>query len=274
MIRFALNHRVAPNYTLQQFFDLATTLGISEVEIRNELPGVAIADGTPAATVRQEADRRGLAILSINALYPFNMWSAERAKQARELIDYAAACGARGIVMCPLNDPAYKCSDAERLAALRQALTELAPMLRGAGVTGLVEPLGFPECSLRLKREAVEAIDAVNGADVLQLVHDTFHHYVAGEAEFFPARTGLVHISGVADPAVAADRMRDPHRVLVDVKDRLDNVGQIRDLLSGGYEGPLSFEPFADSVSTSPDIRAALTESMRVIREADATPAR
>ena len=48
-----LNHRVAPRLSLTAFFDLAVQLGIKDVEIRNELPGVAIADGTPAETVRR-----------------------------------------------------------------------------------------------------------------------------------------------------------------------------------------------------------------------------
>ena len=265
MTIFALNHRVAPTLSLTGFFDLAAALGITEVEIRNELPGVAIADGTPASVVREEAAKRGLTILSINALYPFNIWTAERATQAASLIDYAAACGAKGIVMCPLNDANYAPSDGERLAALRTALEHLAPLLRKAGIVGLVEPLGFAECSLRLKREAVEAIDAVGGSDVFKLVHDTFHHHVAGETVMFPERTGLVHISGVSDPAVRADQMRDPHRVLVDADDTLDNVGQVRALLAGGYMGPLSFEPFADSVSDDPDIAASLKASIAFV---------
>ena len=60
-------------------------------------------------------------------------------------------------------------------------------------------------------------------------MHDTFHHHLAGETEFFPERTGIVHISGVVDPDVAVDDMLDPHRVLVDDADRLENVPQIRD---------------------------------------------
>ncbi|MDX7952338.1 TIM barrel protein [Lichenihabitans sp. Uapishka_5] len=264
----ALNHRVAPAASLTAFFDLAVALGITDVEIRNELPGVAIADGTPPETVRREADARGLTILTINALYPFNIWTAERAAQAEALIGYAAACDAKGIVMCPFNDAAYQADAAERSARLRTALTELAPLLRRAGIVGLVEPLGFPECSLRLKRDAVVAIDAVGGGDVFKLVHDTFHHYVAGETEFFPERTGLVHISGVIEPAVARDDMKDAHRVLVDADDRLDNLGQIRTLAAAGYTGPLSFEPFADGVSNAADIRGVLQHSIALVRGA------
>ncbi len=262
---FALNHMAAPRRNLRDFFALARDLGIDRVEIRNDLQGRSIADGIPAGDVRAEADRAGLSIASINALYPFNVWSEERAGQARELIAYAAACGAQGIVMCPLNDPAHRASEEERLAALRGALAALKPMLASAGVTGLVEPLGFAESSLRLKREAVDAIRAVDGTGTFALVHDTFHHHVAGEVELFPGMTGLVHVSGVVDPAIGVGRMRDAHRVLVDERDLLDNLGQVRALLAGGYRGPLSFEPFAPQVHDMDDVAGAIRGSMQFI---------
>ena len=110
----------------------------------------------------------------------------------------------------------------------------MAPMLRARGLVGLVEPLGFPVSSLRTKRQALDAIDAAGAADVYQLVHDTFHHHLAGETEFFPDRTGIVHISGVVDPAVEVDAMLDPHRVLVDPGDRLENLAPDPRLWSGG----------------------------------------
>ncbi len=273
MNAFGLNHRVAPTASLTAFFDLASSLGVGDVEIRNDLPGAAIADGTPPDVVRREAESRGLTILSINALYPFDVWTRERAGQASDLIDYAAACRAGGVVLCPLNDGSPRAAASDRLAAVRDALAALAPMLRSAGIVGLVEPLGFTGCSLRLKREALEAIDAVDGADAFRLVHDTFHHHVSREAEMFPRRTGLVHISGVVDPAVSREAMRDPHRVLVDAADRVGNLDQIRALSAGGYAGPLSFEPFADDGSNAAAIGARLAESMEVIRHAQSIPA-
>lgn len=269
---FALNHMAAPRQPLSGFLDLAVALGVERVEIRNDIRGTAIADGTPPAIVRDEAKARKLTILSINALYPFNIWTVERAEQARRMIAYAAACGAQGIVMCPLNDAAYQATDAERLQALRTALAALKPLLSDAGVTGLVEPLGFAECSLRLKREAVEAIDAVNGSAIFKLVHDTFHHHVAGETALFAAETGLVHISGVDDPTVPASAMRDPHRVLVDGGDLIDNIGQVRALVGRGYAGPLSFEPFAERVAALADPKDAVAASMRFVRDAIQEP--
>ncbi len=264
-IAFALNHMAAPRLGLEDFLALARGLGVSAVEIRNDLPGTATSDGTPPGDVKRAAERAGLPIASINALYPFNIWTDEGAAQAGALIDAAAACGAKGLVMCPLNDAAYAASDDERLSALRRALAALKPLLARAGVTGLVEPLGFAECALRFKREAVEAIRDVDGAGTFALVHDTFHHHVAGETELFPEMTGLVHVSGVVDPSLPPERLRDPHRVLVDGDDLIDNVGQVRALLAGGFRGPVSFEPFAPSVHARPDIAPALRASMDFI---------
>jgi len=128
------------------------------------------------------------------------------------------------------------------------ALERIAPILEERGLTGLVEPLGFPVSSLRTKAEAIRAIGEAGGSQTFRLVHDTFHHHLAGETEFYPQHTALVHISGVADPGVAVEDMLDGHRVLVGADDRLDNLGQIRRLLAAGFAGPFSFEPFSPTI--------------------------
>ncbi len=263
-IRFALNHMAAPRLDVDGFFSLAADLGLEAVEIRNDLPGIAIADGTPPEAVRDTAARRGVSLISINALQRFNDWSDARAEEARALAAYAAACGAAALVLCPVNDRSFRPSEADRLRALRTALSSLAPVLADHSLTGLVEPLGFAESSLRLKREAVEAIDEV-GAPEFRLVHDTFHHAIAGEEEIFPNRTGLVHVSGVEDASLPLSSLRDGHRVLVGPRDRLGNTKQLRRLLEGGYDGYVSFEPFAESVHALGDIKGALAESMAAL---------
>lgn len=263
-IRFALNHMCAPSLPLGSFFAAAKQLGIDSVEIRNDLAGNAILDGTPAAAVKELAARHGVAIISINALQRFNEWTEERASEAAELIAYARDCGARALVLVPVNDGSGRESDVRR-ANLRKALSALKPMLEAAGIIGLVEPLGFEICSLRLKSEATEAIAELGAKSTFCLVHDTFHHHLAGETAIFPDLTGLVHISGVSDPDVSVADMRDPHRVLVDASDRLDNVGQLRALLSAGYTGPASFEPFAPTVHALTEPVAAIKESMAYV---------
>ena len=264
-IRFALNHMAAPKLRLGAFFALARKLGITEVEIRNDLAGNAILDGTSPADVKAAAAAEGVTIISINALQRFNEWTSEREAEAIQLADYARGCGARTLVLVPKNDGTGR-ANGERQGNLRVALKALAPLLQARGLIGLVEPLGFEICSLRLKSEAAEAIKATGGQGVFRLVHDTFHHHLAGEGEMFPDMTGLVHISGVSDRSVAVPDMRDSHRVLVDAQDRLDNIGQIRALMAAGYTGPLSFEPFASEVHALSSAEPALRTSMEFIR--------
>jgi 2-keto-myo-inositol isomerase len=263
---FALNHMTAPALKLDAFFALAVSLGMTKVEIRNDLNGNAILDGTAPAEVKALAERHGVTIISINALQRFNEWTHARAAEAKELIDYAAAAGARALVLVPKNDGTGQ-ADGERQANLAEALIALKPMLAAAGIIGLVEPLGFEICSLRSKREAVEAIRAIGGEQMFRLVHDTFHHHLAGEPDLFAELTGLVHISGVEDADITVPAMRDGHRVLVGPQDRLGNIIQIKALLAAGYTGPLSFEPFSPDVHGVPDPRAAVAQSVGFLRE-------
>ncbi|WP_027229568.1 TIM barrel protein [Phyllobacterium sp. UNC302MFCol5.2] len=262
---FALNHMVAPGLSPRKFFELAKSLGLKDVEIRNDLGGNAIMDGTDASEVKALADEVGVRIATINALQRFNDWTPEREKEAVELADYARDVGAKALVLVPVNDGTGQ-RDGERQANLRSALKGLKPILEQRGLIGYVEPLGFEVCSLRSKREAVEAIQAVGGEERFKLVHDTFHHHLAGEPELFPAMTGLVHISGVTDPDVTVSAMRDPHRVLVDDKDRLGNIEQMRALIDQGYDGAFSFEPFAEEVQQLENPAEAVRDSMDGIK--------
>lgn len=260
-MRFAINHITAPKLSLEEFFATARKLGLAEVEIRNDLPDIV--GSMEPAEVKAAAEKAGVTIISINALYPFNVWSGDLPERAVTMADYAAAIGAKALVMCPLND-----GTAVSFDDLVLALKAMKPILVERGLTGLVEPLGFPVSSLRTKAEAIRAIDAADGADIYRLVHDTFHHHLANEPDFFPERTGLVHISGVVDPAVSVADMLDAHRVLVDGDDRLENIAQIRTLEAAGYDGPYSFESFAAEVHALSDPAVAVKHSIDHISRA------
>ncbi|MCZ0961012.1 TIM barrel protein [Paracoccus benzoatiresistens] len=257
-MRFALNHIAAPRLPLPDFFAAARDLGITEVEIRNDLPDL-LSEWRPE-DVKAEAGKAGVTIVSINALYPFNVWGSDLPARAEDMADYGAACGARALVMCPLNDGTKVPFD-----SLVGALRAMKTILDTRGLIGLVEPLGFPVSSLRTKAEAIRAIQAAGGEGTYKLLHDTFHHHLAGETEFFPEWTGLVHISGVVDPAVSVAEMLDAHRVLLDEQDRLENLPQIRALLDAGYDGPFSFEPFAAEVHEAADPKGAVKNSMAFV---------
>lgn len=270
-IRFALNRMSAPRMGFDAYCAMTRRLGVAAIEIRNDLSGVEITDGTPAAQIGEIAKANGLVIRSINALQRFEQFDAEREAEAIALARYARDCGAEALVLCPTNNRGDKRTAEERHAALVHALTSLKPILNEHGIVGLVEPLGFEECAVRRKSQAVRAFEEIkaNSTDTtFRLVHDTFHHHLAGEGLFFPEWTGLIHISGVEDSAVTVPDMRDGHRVLVGAGDRLGNPAQIRRLLDAGYAGYVSFEPFAESVAASATIEAELAASMAWLRDA------
>jgi 2-keto-myo-inositol isomerase len=265
-MQFALNHMVAPKLGYTAFFDLAVGLGVKAVEIRNDITP-SLMDIASARNIRAMAMERGLSILTVNALQRFNNWIPARAEEAKTLAAYTAATGAKALILVPVNDTAFAPPTAARLGGLRDALRGLAPILHDHGLIGLVEPLGFAECSLRLKVEAIAAIDDVGEAARFQVTHDTFHHFVAGEQAMFPARTGLIHASGVTDRRQSASTMRDPHRVLVDAADSIDNAGQLKRLQAGGCTGAVSLEPFAASVHDDPAIAEALKASLTYLAQ-------
>ena len=81
-MRFALNHITVPKMGLEEFFALAKSLNMSEVEIRNDLPNVV--DSWKAKDVKNLAAKMGLTLLTINALYPFNQWSGRTRSQSHK----------------------------------------------------------------------------------------------------------------------------------------------------------------------------------------------
>jgi 2-keto-myo-inositol isomerase len=265
-IQFAINRIASPRQSFEEYLAMCKRLGVNTIEIRNDLKGVEIQDGTPAAAIKEAATKAGIRIRSINALYPFDVFDADLEKRAIELARYAGECGAEALVMCPLNTWDDKRTPGDRYADLVSSLKKLQPILSDNNLLGLVEPLGFQECSLRRKSDAVKAIYDAGCERSYRLVHDTFHHYLSGEDIFYPDLTGLIHVSSVESVDLADDKMRDGHRVLVGQDDRLGNVRQVKILLERGYSGVVSFEPFADEIMDATDSETLLRTSMDFIR--------
>jgi 2-keto-myo-inositol isomerase len=265
-LQFSLNRMSAPRLAFARYVALCQRLGVDAIEIRNDLDGVEINDGTPATDLKALCSAAGLTILSINALQRFERFDTARANEALALARYAADCGARAVVLCPTNTHQDQRTASGRHADLVDALKHLKPILDDHGLLGLIEPLGFEECALRRKSDAVKAIYDAAGERHFRLVHDTFHHHLSGEDIFFPDLTGLIHVSGVEDGGLPVDRMRDGHRVLVGSADQLGNIRQLTSLFARGYRGHVSFEPFADEIADAEDIETRLRESIDYIR--------
>lgn len=263
-MEIALNHMTVASLSFRELVDLAARLGCCGIEVRNDLPQPLFDGMDPAAAGALVRDR-GLRLLAVAEVKRFNDWSADKAAEAEDLIRIARAAGAEAVSLIPRND-GLGTGNGERQAALRVALKALRPMLEDHGLIGLVEPLGFEICALRHKAEAVEIIEALGAADRFRIVHDTFHHVLAGGGPLFAAQTGIIHISGVVDPGVTPARMTDAHRILVDGADRLGNIDQLARLAAAGCTAPVSFEAFAPQVHASATPEADLAASIQFIR--------
>jgi 2-keto-myo-inositol isomerase len=133
---------------------------------------------------------------------------------------------------------------------------------------GWIEPLGFAESSLSSVAVAGEAVKR-SGFTCYRILYDTFHHYLGPDTEkeidkaFASTQAGLIHVSGVEVP-IAKESFRDEHRVLPSPADRMRSEKQIAHLVSLGYRGDISFEPFSATVQkmSRDALAAALKKSI------------
>jgi len=263
VLPFSLNHMTVKAMSFSSLLDSAKALGCAGVELRNDL-ATPLFDGANAEQAGKVVADAGLNVFAVAEVKAFNHFTEDTRNKAIALMDTATACGAKGIALIPRCD-GQGIKKSERINALKHALSELKPLLAMRKLIGFVEPLGFEQSSLRFKSEAVDMINECDASDQFQLVHDTFHHYLAGGGPMYPDMTGMVHVSGVVDHSLAAQDINDAHRVLVDQHDRLENIGQLQALTTGGYAGPISMEAFSPVVHALSDPTVKLAESFKYI---------
>ena len=265
---FALNQKTAPKLGFAAFLDLAAELGCVGVEPRNDL-GRPVFDGIEPVRAGEMARERGLRFIGLSEIYPFNDWNENRRAAVACLIETAQAAGAETVSLIPRVD-GREGDGAERARTLRAVLAEILPMLHGTGVVGLVEPIGFSTSSIKFQREATqaieEAIESLGADDRLGIVHDTFQHALAGDADILVRHIRLVHISGIAGGSGILTDLLDAQRVLVDESDRTDASGQMKSLLEAGYTGPFSYECTSPLIQNIGDPKAQIGASIAYLR--------
>ncbi|NBB56565.1 TIM barrel protein [Pantoea vagans] len=263
--RFCVNRKIAPSLSIPQFFKLVSQLGIHNVELRNDMPSGRVTDDLSGDEVKALAHESGIRIVTINAIYPFNQLNEEVLQRARQLLSDAQAVGAESLVLCPLND-GTPISAADTVSALKT----LAPLFAEAGIQGLVEPLGFPQSSLR---SATQAQTLIREAAVpFRLLIDTFHHHLFEEAEqtfeqgIDIQQIGLVHLSGVTDPRPVSE-LTDEERIMLSADDRLRSKQQVERLEKMGYTGLYAFEPFSSVMNSwqEADITREIRNSIQLL---------
>ncbi len=244
-----INRIMQPAISITAFLQLASRCGFSSIELRNDLPDERVLGGESASDIMAASRETGVRILTVNAMQRFNdpQLFEKKIIELGQLIYEAKQVNCTKIIFCPVNDPEDRRSAAEQQGDLVAALHCYAPTLRQHAVTALLEPLGFPICSMRYKRQAADAIRSSGLKKLYGIVHDTFHHYLSGEKELFPEETGLIHTSGVR-PGKRQSEITDDDRIFVTADDCMQNREQIAAMVAKGYNGPISYEPFSREV--------------------------
>jgi 2-keto-myo-inositol isomerase len=270
--RFALNRIISPSMGFAEFVQFTAGLGLSKIELRNDLPGkpeiTDIVDGLKPAEAVAITRGEGVGIISINALQKFNLPSRrkDRIEELKRLLELAAAIDCAAVVLCPNNEKDDIRPPKEKYRDTVEALVDYGPLFVDYGIAGFGEALGCGISSLASLPAVVAAIKA-SGYGCFRALFDTFHYHIGPDdknifgmdglgASYEIPYTGLVHISGVEDD-IPVDRFLDAHRVLVGPKDRMGNRDVIQRLDSAGYLGTFSYEPFGGAVQRLPPDKLA-----------------
>lgn len=273
----SINHICAPRLPVPRLLELCAQTGFGGVELRNDLGTTDPLAGVPLSHVVDTAARLNVRIISINALQRCNDASIadQLVGQLRHLASLARDLGGAAVVMCPVNDHADARTPAQRIDETAANLSLFDPVFAEFGVLGLLEPLGFPQSSLRSLQDAGKAI-AQAGASHCRVLLDTFHYALGPDtieelSSIDPSTIGLVHVSGVTDPR-PFEQLTDAERILLTPADRLQNAEQLAVLARTGYRGTISFEPFSPEVQALSDtaLERALLQSAALVGAATA----
>lgn len=266
--QLSLNRILSPQLPLPEFLKLTADLGMKMAEVRNDFAERGVLDGLSEAQLKKALAETGVRIITINALYPFEhgKYLQANVEKLKGLIAEARKVSCPQIVLCPFNEASDPRTPAQRAGDLVAALNAYGPLFTEARMVGLIEALGFERSALRTKRAALDGIARCAWPKAFALLHDTFHHYLSGETEFFPRETALIHVSGVmaGKPKAAIE---DEDRVLVDASDVLDSRGQVAALLKAGCQAPISYESFSPRVRALavPELKKALLASVKYL---------
>ena len=98
--RFCLNRIIYPSLDLDHFFKLTRDIGLSSVELRNDLPGGQIIDNLSTKQVRALANKYQIRILTINTVQKFNLGAVldDVYNDVQKMINTASAIGCPPII--------------------------------------------------------------------------------------------------------------------------------------------------------------------------------
>jgi len=252
--RFGLNRIMCPTLDMEEFFQLTNELGLNWVELRNDINGGNIIGSYSIQEIRDLAKQYHIQICSINALQRFNnLEEIDKTKEElNSLLTLAKNINCQAIVLCPMNEEDdHRCPE-EQVHETIYILKELINVFEDFGIMGYIEPLGFNSSSLSSVITAMKIMKEV-GYKGYKIVYDTFHHAIGPDGLNLLAReydiqfTGLMHISSIT-AEIPIDQYQDKYRNMDFSRDRMNNKEQIEFLVNRGYQGIISFEPFAEEI--------------------------
>lgn len=252
---FCINRKAAPGLDLKDFIRMVADLGIKYIELRNDITGKVdnstILDDYQPEEIKALLDEKGIQVVDINA--QGNMDSAakldENITSLEEMIRIGRVLKVKNILFCPVRDENDLRTSEEKHQGAVNNMRAYSKLLKENGMSGLLEPLGFMDSSLRTPWEAQEVIKDA-GIDNFKLVADNFHYYLANvtQADFNtkvdPQMVGLVHLSSVINHKKRED-LGDADRIMLDENDIMHADDHARMFENSSYNGLYSFEPFS-----------------------------
>ncbi|MGP3971738.1 sugar phosphate isomerase/epimerase family protein [Streptomyces sp. 6N223] len=241
--------------------------GFDAVELPLEQPG----DWSPASVAKLLTACRLRPAAVIAAMSPGRDLVATSPGTVRATQEYLLSCvdAAHQVGAPVVAGPIYatvgrtwRISEQERAsvyAELREGLAPVVEHARAAGVRIAVEPLNRYETSvLNTVGQTLQALDGLP-AETVGVALDTYHQNIEERGLDIAAHQAAGRIAHVQ---VCANDRGTPGR------DSLDWWGFLRELLAGGYDGPLCIESFTahnESIAVAASVWRPLADSQDAI---------
>ncbi|AKP67876.1 sugar phosphate isomerase/epimerase family protein [Companilactobacillus ginsenosidimutans] len=281
--RFCLNRKAAPGIKLDKTLDLISSLGVKNIELRNDLYGApdnsSIMDNMSNADVKAGLQKNNVSIETINAIGNMDKRSMvdENIKSLTEMLEMTKDLGLKNFVFCPVRSTDDTRSAEEKKSEAIANVKEYSKVLKKYNVNGLIEPLGFTDSSLRTPWEGQAVIDGA-GVDNFKLVADSFHYYLANVTDQqFKEKVnidyiGLVHLSSVFANK-KRDDLDDQDRYMLGEDDVMQSAEHAQKIEASGYKGIYAFEPFSDDLKewNEAKVKNELENSIKLVRDAENT---
>ncbi|MCO6543340.1 MAG: TIM barrel protein [Lactobacillus sp.] len=277
--RFCLNRKAAPAISLDKTISLVASLGIKNIELRNDLYGIpdnsSILDKMSELDVKRVLEDNDVSVETINAVGNMDRRDMidDNLASLTEMLDMTKDLQLKNIIFCPVRSKDDVRSARQRQEDAIANIKDYSQLLKKYNVNGLIEPLGFEDSTLRFPWEGQFIIDQA-GVDNFKLVADTFHYYLANvtdddfDNKVDVAYIGLVHLSSVMNNK-SRRYLDDQDRYMLDEADIMNSIHIAHNIENAGYHGLYAFEPFSDDLKQYDEqrVKDELVKSIKLVQK-------